>query len=123
MGKCNKCGNEKYPIEAKFCPSCGTQLGGRFSKLGTRVVETTFENKCAILGQLWLNHRNTESFAEFFEYNDLGLPLAYILNEEIADGNETSEKYIEETFALLLEELEIEDQGFEDLEALLKAAL
>ena len=63
-----------------------------------------------------------ETKTEFIDYNDLGLPLAYILENKIADLNESSERYINETFGLLLELLEIEDQGFEELDELLSAA-
>lgn len=122
MGKCNNCGNAGDPKEAKFCSNCGAQVTGLSSPFGGRVVETSFENKCAVLAQLWLNYRDEEQFSDFFEYNDLGLPLAYILDHKIADLNETSEKFIDETFELLLELLKIHDQGFESLDAMLKAA-
>lgn len=85
-------------------------------------VETPFANKCAILGELWLSYRDDEDYEDFIEYNDIGLPLAYILDSKIAEGTSYSENYINETFALLLEKLEIEDQGFDDLDELLSAA-
>ena len=122
MGQCNNCGNASDPKEAKFCSSCGAKLSGLSSALGAKVVDTSFENKCAILSQLWLNYRDEEQFTEFFEYNDLGLPLAYILDNKIADLNDTSQKFIDETFELLLELLELQDQGFESLDEMLKAA-
>lgn len=50
------------------------------------------------------------------------MPVAYILENKIADLNESSERYINETFGLLLELLEIEDQGFEELDELLSEA-
>ncbi len=40
-------------------------------------MATTFENKCAILADLWLNYKDNEELEDFVEYNDLGLPLAY----------------------------------------------
>lgn len=119
MAKCSNCGEKKNPAEAKFCSKCGTALG---SSTGKQVVETLFVNKCSILGELWLNFRDDEDYQDFIEYNDIGLPLAYILDSEIADINDSSVKYIDETFALLLEQLEIEDQGFEDLNELINAA-
>jgi hypothetical protein len=86
------------------------------------VVETTFENKCAVLSELWLNNRDDEQFEDFIAYNDIGLPLAYILDNDIAEVNETSENFINETFDLLLVLLEIEDQGFEDFDEVMSAA-
>ena len=119
MAKCKKCGNKSDPKEAKFCSNCGAQTGGENTG---PVIETPFENKCAVLSELWLNSRDDEQFAEFIEYNDIGLPLAYILDNGIADLNDTTENYINETFALLLELLEIVDQGFEDFEEVMSAA-
>lgn len=77
--------------------------------------ETTFENKLNILSQLWLDYRDDEEFADFIEYNDIGLPLSYIIAEGIANKTERSVQYINETFDLLLASLEIEDEGFESL--------
>jgi hypothetical protein len=85
-------------------------------------IETSFENKCHILGEMWMNMRDAEDFEDFFEYNDLGLPLAYVLANDIAVPNAKSRSFIEETFDLLLEQLEIEDSGFEELDELLNMA-
>jgi len=118
MAKCSSCGEKGNPAEAKFCSKCGTALGA--VKAGP-VVETPFANKCAILGELWISYRDDEDYQEFIEYNDIGLPLAYILDSEIADLNDKSANYINETFALLLQMLEIEDEGFDGLDELLSA--
>jgi hypothetical protein len=80
---------------------------------------TTFENKCIILADLWLNYRSDEEFQDFIEYNDMGLPLAYALSEGIVKGTELSNKFIDETFDLLLGGMEVEDTGFENLDDLL----
>lgn len=76
---------------------------------------TTFESKSLILGQLWLNYKGDDDLADFFEYNDLGLPLAFAFAEGIINHTPTLEKYINETFDLLLAGFEIEDTGFEDI--------
>jgi len=83
------------------------------------MAETTFSKKVEILADLWITYSNDETFADFFEYNDLGLPLAYALDNEIVVANENTNKFIEETFALLLSGLEQEDTGFDSLNALL----
>jgi hypothetical protein len=86
-------------------------------------METSYENKVAILADLWLNYRQDEEFLDFIEYNDLGLPLAYAINESIIETTELASHFIEETFSLLLEGLEIpEDQAFEDLDEMLAVA-
>ena len=83
-------------------------------------MSTTFENKCLILADLWMNYREDEEFIEFIEYNDLGLPLAYaIANGIVEDPNSIAQNFIGESFDLLLAGLEIEeDTGFELLDDL-----
>jgi hypothetical protein len=80
---------------------------------------TTFENKCIILADLWLNYRDDEQFEDFIQYNDMGLPLAYALAEGIVKGTELSTKFIDETFDLLLGGLAIEDNEWDNLEDML----
>jgi hypothetical protein len=81
---------------------------------------TTFESKALILGQLWLNYKDDEELADFFVYNDLGLPLAFAYAEGIINSTPTLEKYINESFDLLILGLDIEDTGFEDITDLLE---
>jgi len=76
---------------------------------------TTFESKALIIGQVWMEHKTADELAEFFNYNDVGVPLAFAYAEGIITNTPTLEKYVNETFDLLLEALDIEDAGFEDL--------
>jgi hypothetical protein len=85
------------------------------------MTTTTFDNKCAILADVWLNYRYDEQFLDFIEYNDMGLPLAYALSEGIVKGTDLSTTFIEETFGLLLAGLEIDDTGFESLDDVLSS--
>jgi len=80
---------------------------------------TTFENKCLILADIWLNYRDDEQFEDFIQYNDMGLPLAYALSEQIVKGTELSTKFVEETFDLLLSGLGVEDEAWVSLDDLL----
>lgn len=85
--------------------------------------QTTFQDKASILADLWLNYRQDEEFADFIEYNDIGLPLAYAIANDIVVTTPIATKFIEETFDLLLEGLGIEDDtGFENLDDMLEAA-
>jgi hypothetical protein len=72
-----------------------------------------------MLAELWLNYKEDEEFQDFIEYNDLGLPIAYIIHNDIVKSTDTAEKFVGETFALLLAGLGIEDTGFETLDELL----
>lgn len=81
---------------------------------------TPYSTKVDILADLWLNYRNDEEFIDFIEYNDIGLPLAYAISNGIVEGTPIAEAFINETFALFLAALEIdEDLGYESLDDLL----
>ena len=82
-------------------------------------MTTDFSNKVTILAELWMNYRDDDELRDFMEYNDLGLPMAYLLMNELVLPTEKSELYIDETFNLLLAALEIKDRGFESLDEML----
>ena len=79
----------------------------------------TFENKITILAELWMNYRDDEDLQDFVEYNDLGLPLAYFLMNEIVLPTEQSELYINETYDLFIASLQVEDTEWTSLDELL----
>lgn len=83
---------------------------------------TLYSNKVSILAELWMGYRNDVEFQDFIEYNDLGLPLAYAINEDIVKSTDLAKRYIEETFDLFIAGLELEDEGFENLDDVLSTA-
>lgn len=83
---------------------------------------TTLENKIAILSQLWTDYKHDEEFADFVEYNDIGLPVAYAIANNIVISTELAETFIQETFDLLLAGLGVEDDDYQDLVEVLGAA-
>lgn len=83
--------------------------------------ETTFENKCSILGDLYISYRDDEDFADFMQYNDLGLPLAFAVDSELVSPTPQGEEMISETFQLLLEALSLGDNGWETLGSMMEA--
>jgi hypothetical protein len=83
---------------------------------------TQFTDRVAILAELWTNYKGDEEFADFIEYNDLGLPLAYAIDNGIVKSSSLAEQFINETFELLLAGLAIEDTGFETLDDILAEA-
>ena len=69
---------------------------------------TPFSKKCEILAELWMNYRDQDDFKDFIDYNDLGLPLAYAMqNEMIEKLSPVAETIIEETFDLLCAGLDL----------------
>ena len=79
----------------------------------------TMQNKITILAELWMNYRDDEELEDFIEYNDLGLPMAYLLMNEIVLPSEQSELYINETYDLLIAALAIPDKKWESLDEML----
>ena len=75
-----------------------------------------------IVGQVWGQHKDDEELADFFAYNDVGVPLAFAFAEGIVNHTPTLEKYINETFDLFIASLEIKDTGFTNLEDVFLAA-
>ena len=84
---------------------------------------TGFKSKCVILGSLYANYGQDPEFRDFVEFNDLGLPLAYLSSEGLCELSTDGERYIEETWTLFIKSLGIEDTGFEDIDEVFQAAL
>jgi hypothetical protein len=82
---------------------------------------TDFDAKCEILSDVWMDYREEEGLKELFSYADLGFPLAYAIDGGIVESTENSEKLIESTFELLLQSLNVEDTGFENITELFEA--
>lgn len=78
-------------------------------------MATTFSNKVKILGIFWVAYDNDEEYEGIFEYCDIGLPLAYAVSENLCSITTEGKVFIEETWEALLEFLETEDTGFENL--------
>ena len=80
---------------------------------------TDFETMCEILGEFWSEYRDFDDLKEFVGYNDLGLPLAYFLMNEIVLPTSQSELYINETYDLFIASLQVADKEWESLDELL----
>ena len=65
-------------------------------------------DKAGLLGQLWIDFRNDENFSVFMEYNDIGLPLSYVVAEGLVPNlTPLGEEYVNETIEMLFKLLEI----------------
>jgi len=78
-----------------------------------------FENKTTILAELWMNYRDDDQIKDFIDYNDLGLPLAYLLTNEIVLPTLQAEIYINETYDLFVAALDVEDIEYESLDEMM----
>ena len=64
-------------------------------------TSTPYSKKCEILSTFWLNYRDQEGFEDFIEYNDLALPLAFAITENIVQSTQVAEVYVLEGWELL----------------------
>ena len=80
-------------------------------------VVTSFESICSILGDLWMDYKSDKYFKDFIEYNDIGLPIAFLVDNELVEPGKLARQYVYETWDIFLAALEIkEDLGWESLE-------
>ncbi len=82
-------------------------------------MTTDFSNRITILAELWMNYRDDEQLQDFIEYNDLGLPMAYLLMNELVMPTDKSELYINETYDLLVGALGVPDKNWDSLDEML----
>ena len=63
-----------------------------------------------------------EEFDDFFSYNDLGIPLAVAVHNELCQLNDKGIITLDETFTMLLHDLGVleSDTEFEDLDQILE---
>jgi len=81
--------------------------------------QNSFENKCNVLSDLWMTYRFDKKFEDFVSYNDIGLPLAFLVSEELVKPNPQAKSMVEETYDLLLAALDKEDGEFESFDDLM----
>ena len=80
---------------------------------------TDFSNICDILGELYSQYREDDEFKDFITFNDLGIPIAYMIRESLVTPSKDGSRYIMQTWDLFLKGLSLEDIGFTDLDSVL----
>jgi hypothetical protein len=87
-----------------------------------------YADKTGILGQLWIDYREDDNFSVFMEYNDIGLPLSYVVAEGLVPAlTPLGEDYVDETIEMLFKLLEISEEEVDllpkiDLDSVLQFA-
>ena len=84
-------------------------------------MASSYENRINVLADIWYNYRDDENMQQFIEYNDLGLPLAYLISTDIVSSTDRAAKYINDSYQLLLDVLEVDDVDYENFAQVLKA--
>lgn len=81
-------------------------------------MEINFADRCGILGQFWYDFRNDEELKPFISYNDVGMPLAWFISTGVVTPLPMAEEYINETFAMFLDAMEITEDDVIDVDNL-----
>ena len=81
-------------------------------------MEVDFADRCAILGQFWYEFRDDDELKPFISYNDVGLPLAWFISTGVVTALPMSEEYVNETFAMFLDAMEIDEEEVADIDNL-----
>lgn len=89
--------------------------------------KTPFSNKVEILGQVWLFYKEQandyDNWREFFEFADIGLPMAYMAWQELVAIKPNAKKYVEETWDVLCEVISVDPNArYDTLEQLFDAS-
>ena len=71
---------------------------------------TDFATQCVILGELYENYKEEKNFKTFIEYNDLGLPLAYLIAQGlVVEVSDDGRRYIFDTFEMFLQSIKLSE--------------
>lgn len=74
--------------------------------------KTLFSSKCQVLGELWLYYRedaaNNENWREFFQWADIGLPMAYMAWQGVVTIKAEGEEYVNNAYDVFCEMISID---------------
>ena len=71
---------------------------------------TDFATQCVILAELYEKYKEAKDFKAFIEYNDLGLPLAYLTAQGlVVEVSDDGKRYIFDTFEMFLESIKLSE--------------
>ena len=67
-----------------------------------------FETVCGILGELHFNYGDSKEFKSFVEFNDLGLPLAFLTSQGlVVELSDDGRRYVIDTFDMFIGSLKV----------------
>lgn len=81
----------------------------------SNTTNTPFSNKCEILGRLWLFYsdqaQENEGWRDFFEWANIGLPLSYMIWQDLANAKVEGKKIVEDTWVTFCGVINIDPNG------------
>ena len=78
--------------------------------------KTNFSKKCEILGMLWSFYKDTdnEGWTAFFDWADLGCPMAYLQWQDMVTIKTDSKPLVEDTWDKFCDMISIDANGSYD---------
>ena len=74
-----------------------------------------FETICKILGALYTNYSDSKDFRSFIEFNDLGLPLAFLTSQGlVVELSDDGRRYVIDTFDMFVASLKVDPDDIMD---------
>lgn len=87
-------------------------------------MSTSFSTKCEILAEVHTEAKWNDQLKDFKEINDIGLPMAYLIDRDLVTPKDDADKYIEETWQELCKALEVDpEREYDNSDELLSASI
>jgi len=82
--------------------------------------ETLLEDKAQIIVEFTQDHLNGGEYEDFFDFNDLGVPLAIAITQEMADLTVSGREVLEQTWSNLCELFDVDETlSYESIDELI----
>lgn len=90
-------------------------------------METPFSKRCRVLSELYVafrDEKDMQGFEDFWKYNNIGLPLAWLIdNDIVTEVSELGVSCITETYEMLVVSLGLDpDTEYSGFEQIMEAA-
>jgi len=76
-------------------------------------TNTDYSKKCQVLAEFWSKHKENPELADLVNYHNVGLPLAFMQENNLCVATDKGIEYINETFDDLVTIVENGDEHFE----------
>lgn len=78
------------------------------------------EKKASLIVEFIQAEFNNPVFDDFYDYNDLGIPLAVAFEADVCTLNDKGVEVLNETYALLCDELGIDNKDYNSYDDMVK---
>ena len=76
-------------------------------------TNTDYSKKCQVLAEFWSKHKDNPELADLVNYHNVGLPLAFMQENNLCVATDKGIEYINDTFDDLVTIVENGEKHFE----------